>query len=45
MTFIIRIFNFYCKIEQEQVKLNKIKRGMCKSDSNFFYLQSIMVFE
>ena len=41
MTFITGIFQFYCKIEYKEVKLNKIKRKMCKSDRSFRKLQSI----
>ena len=45
MTFIIGIFQFHCKSEHKQVKLNKIKREIRRSDSNFSYLQSITAFQ
>ena len=45
MTFIIDIFQFHCKIEQEQIKGNEIKRDMCKSDSMFPYLQRSTLFK
>ena len=35
MTFRIDIFQFHCKNDHKQVKRNKIKRDMCKSDSIF----------
>ena len=44
MIFTIGIFQFHCKSEQKEVKLNKIKRNMYKSDSIFPHLQSITVF-
>ena len=45
MTFIIDIFQCHCKIYRKEVKWNKIKQDMCKSDSIFPNLQSITVFE
>ena len=38
MTFIIGIFPFHGKSETKQIKWNKIKRGMWKSDSISPYL-------
>ena len=35
MTFIIGIFQVHWKIEQKQVKCNKIKGEMCKFDKMF----------
>ena len=45
MTFLISIFQFHWKSEPQQVKWNKVKRDICKSDSTFPYLQSTIVFE
>ena len=45
MTFIFDILQFYCKSEYKQVKLNKTKRDMCKSEYMFPNLQSISLFE
>ena len=45
MTFIIAIFQLHCKNEHRQVKWNKIKRDMCKSDSICPYLQGTALFE
>ena len=39
MTFIIGTFQFHCKTERKQVKRNKIKSDMCKSDGVFPCLQ------
>ena len=38
------IFQFHCKNECKQVPGNKIKGGMCKSDSTFPYLQRATLF-
>ena len=40
MTPIVGIFHFIPKVKYKQVKWNKVKRDMCKSDSIFPYLQS-----
>ena len=40
-----KIFQFNCISEHKQVKKNKIKRYMCKSDRMFPNLQSITLFE
>ena len=45
MTFLIGIFHFHCRSEHKQVKWNKIKQDICKSDILFPNLQSIIVFE
>ena len=45
MTFIIGIFQFYYKSEHKQVKKNKIKQDMCKSDSIIPYLQVSTLFK
>ena len=45
MTFIIGIFQFYYKSEHKQVKRNKIKQDMCKSDSIIPYLQVSTLFK
>ena len=45
MTFMIGIFQFQCKSEHTQIKRDKIKQDMCKSESFFPYLQSITVFQ
>ena len=45
MAFVIGIFQFHRKKEHKQVKQNKIKQGMCKSDSTFSYLQSSTLFK
>ena len=45
MTFIIGIFQFYYKSEPKQVKWNKIKRDLCKSDSVFSWLQGSALFK
>ena len=45
MTFTISMFQFHCQREHKQIKWNKIKHDMCKSDCIFHNLQSIMVFE
>ena len=45
MTFTIGIFQFHCKSDYKQVKLNKIKQNVWKSDSTFPYLQSSLPFE
>ena len=46
MTFIIVIFQFHCKSEHKQVEQKKkIKRGMCKSDNIFPYLQKSVLFK
>ena len=37
MTLVIGIFQFHCKRDHKQVKLNEIKQDMCKSDSIFPY--------
>ena len=44
MTFIIDIFQFHCRREHTQVKWNKDKRDMWKSDVIFVYLQSSTLF-
>ena len=40
MTFIISIFQFHHRSEDKELKGNKIKQDMCKSDSIFPYVQS-----
>ena len=40
----VSIFQFHCNSEHKQVKFNKIKRGMYKSDIIFPNLQGITVF-
>ena len=51
MTFIIHIFQFHGKSEHKQVKLNGIKRDMCKFDSIFvicevvYYLNDFLFFD
>ena len=45
MTFITSIFQFHCKSEHIQVKRNKIKRDMCKSDGILPYLQRGKLFK
>ena len=45
MIFTIGIFQFYGKSEHKQVKRNKIKQDMCKSDSSFSYLQGSTLFK
>ena len=45
MTFLIGIFQFHCKSKHKQVKSNKIKQDMYKSDSIFPYLQSSTLFK
>ena len=40
MAFIIGIFQIHCKSEHKQVKRNKIKQEIYKSDNIFPYLQS-----
>ena len=42
MILIIGIFQFHCRSEHKQIKWNKIKREMCKSDSIFNYLQRVI---
>ena len=39
------IFQFDCESEHKQVKWNKIKQNMCKSDIVFPYLQSNTLFK
>ena len=38
MTFIIDIFQLYCKSDHKQVKWNEMKQDMSKSNSIFSYL-------
>ena len=45
MAFIIEIFQFSCKSQRKQVRRNKIKGDMCKSDGIFPYLQSSALFK
>ena len=45
MTFLTDIFQFHCKNEHKQVKSNKIKQSICKSDSIFSCLQSRTSFQ
>ena len=45
MIFIFGIFQFHCKSDHKQVKWNKIKQGLCKSDRIFPYLQSSALFK
>ena len=45
MAFIIGIFQLHCKSEQKEVKRNKIKWDMCKSDSISPYLQNSTLFK
>ena len=45
MAFIISIFQFHCKSGYKQVKGNKIKRGICKSDNISPYLESGKLFK
>ena len=45
MTSIIGTFQSHCKSEHNQIKLNKITQGMCKSDSIFPYLQASTPFK
>ena len=45
MIFTIGIFQFYGKSEHKQVKRNKIKQDMCKSDSSLSYLQGSTLFK
>ena len=41
MTFLIDIFKFHFKSEQEQVKSNKFRQDMWKSDSIFAIYQVV----
>ena len=41
MTFLIGIFQFRCKNEHQQVKSNKIKQGIVKSDSFFLIYKAV----
>ena len=43
--FYSNIFQFHWKLEHKQLKWNKIKRDMCKSDSIFPNIKSGRVFE
>ena len=45
MTFLINIFQLHCKSEHKQVKSNKIKQDMYKSDGIVCYLQSRTLFK
>ena len=45
MTFVIGSLQFYSKIEQNQVKLNKITWEIYKSDSIFPYLRRGTLFK
>ena len=42
MTFIIAIFQFHCKKEHKQVKWDKIKRVICKSDRGMFIIYKVV---
>ena len=44
MTFIINFIQFQCKREHKQVKRNKIKQDMCKSDSFFLIYKALPYF-
>ena len=45
MTLSIGIFQLHGKSELKQVKVNKIKQDMYRSDSIFPYLQSVTLFK
>ena len=45
VNFILVIFQFQCKSEDKQLKWNKMKWDMDKSDSNFLYLQISALFK